>query len=84
MSTTLPVVPSTGTAEGVPQSPNCQSLASHHRFLVRYAALAERYLFDDPSIAVLKVRQFPELLAQQACAYVGVCARRRRTISSRC
>ncbi len=72
MSTTHPVAPPTGAAEGVPKSPNFQFLAAHHRFLVRYAAQAERYLFDDPSTALFKIRQFAELLAQQACAYVGV------------
>jgi type I restriction enzyme R subunit len=40
--------------------------------LVRYAAQAERYLFDDPSTALFKLRQFAELLAQQACANVGI------------
>lgn len=72
MTTTHPVAPSTGAAEGVPKSPNFQFLAAHHHFLVRYAAQAERYLFDDPSTALFKLRQFAELLAQQACAYVGV------------
>lgn len=71
MSSAQPVVPSTGTAEGSPKSPNFAFLAQHHRFLVRYAAQAERYLFDDPSTALFKLRQFAELLAQQACAYVG-------------
>ena len=40
--------------------------------LVNYAAQAERYLFDDPNTALIKLRQFAELLAQQACANVGI------------
>ncbi len=56
----------------MPVSPNFQFLAAHHHLLVRYAALAERYLFDDPSTALFKLRQFAELLALQACANVGI------------
>ncbi len=40
--------------------------------LVRHAALAERYVFDDPNSALIKLRQFAELLAQHAAAYAGV------------
>src|SRR4051812_22327457 len=72
MTSTHPQAPSSDATEGAPQSPNFQFLAAHHRHLVRYAALAERYLFDDPSTALFKVRQFAELLAQQACASVGL------------
>lgn len=53
-------------------SPNFQFLAKDQVLLVRYAAQAERYLFDDPSTALLKLRQFAELLAQQVCANVGI------------
>ncbi len=53
-------------------SPNFAFLAEHHRFLVRYAALAERYVFDDPNTALIKLRQFGELLAQQTAAYIGI------------
>lgn len=59
-------------AKGDSQSPNFQFLAKHHASLVRYAAQAERYLFDDPNTALIKLRQFTELLAHQACAHVGV------------
>jgi len=59
-------------AGAIPRSPNFQLLASHHVFLVRYATQAERYLFDDPSTALFKLRQFAEMLAQQACAYLGI------------
>ena len=40
--------------------------------LVRHAALAERYVFDDPNSALIKLRQFGELLAQHAAAFTGV------------
>src|SRR3954453_19028171 len=72
MTLTHPAPHATDAAEAAPKSPNFQFLAAHHRFLVRYAAQAERYLFDDPSTALFKVRQFAELLAQQPCAYVGI------------
>lgn len=52
-------------------SPNFQFLARHHPLLVRYAAQAERYLFDDPSTALVKLRQLAEMLARQACAHLG-------------
>ena len=41
---------------------------------MRHAALAERYVFDDPNSALLKLRQFGELLAQHAAAYTGIAA----------
>jgi type I restriction enzyme R subunit len=66
------VSPPVSADDTAPQSPNFVFLAAHHRLLVRYAARAEHYLFDDPGTALLKLRQFAELLAQQACAYVGV------------
>lgn len=60
------------TDPGELRSPNFQFLAGHHPLMVRYAARAERYLFDDPSTALIKLRQFAELLARQACANVGL------------
>lgn len=61
-----PQAPSSDAIEGTPRSPNFQFLAAHHRHLVRYAAQAECYLFDDPSTALFKLRQFAELLALRA------------------
>src|SRR4051812_31861136 len=58
--------------EGALKSPNFGFLAKHHELLVRHAARAERYLFDDPATSIIKVRQFAELLAQQVCAYVNL------------
>ncbi|MCO6456486.1 MAG: type I restriction-modification system endonuclease [Pirellulaceae bacterium] len=56
--------------QGAP-SPNFQFLASHSPLLVQLAARAERYCFDDPNAALVKLRQFGELLAQQVAAQTG-------------
>ena len=53
-------------------SPNFAFLVKYDEVLVRHAALAERYVFDDPNSALIKLRQFAELLAQHAAAYTGV------------
>jgi type I restriction enzyme, R subunit len=53
-------------------SPNFAFLMKYDEVLVRHAALAERYVFDDPNAALIKLRQFAELLAQHAAAYTGV------------
>ena len=53
-------------------SPNFAFLVKYDEVLVRHAALAERYVFDDPNSALIKLRQFGELLAQHAAAYTGV------------
>ena len=53
-------------------SPNFAFLTKYDEVLVRHAALAERYVFDDPNSALLKLRQFGELLAQHVAAYTGV------------
>ncbi|MCB9793200.1 MAG: type I restriction-modification system endonuclease [Alphaproteobacteria bacterium] len=53
------------------QSPNFAFLAEHHPLLLRYAAAAERYVFSDPNTALIKLRQFAEVLAQELCAATG-------------
>ncbi|MEO2035795.1 MAG: DUF4145 domain-containing protein [Planctomycetaceae bacterium] len=53
-------------------SPNFAFLAKHSEVLVRNGAQAERYVFDDPNTALIKLRQFSELLAQQTAACSGV------------
>jgi type I restriction enzyme, R subunit len=53
-------------------SPNFAFLMKYDEVLVRHAALAERYVFDDPNAALIKLRQFGELLAQHAAAFTGV------------
>lgn len=52
-------------------SPNFAFLAKHDALLVRYGAQAERYVFDDPNTALIKLRQFSEVLAKLAAAQVG-------------
>jgi len=53
-------------------SPNFAFMAKYSEVLVRYGAQAERYVFDDPNTALIKLRQFSELLAQQTAACAGV------------
>jgi type I restriction enzyme R subunit len=53
-------------------SPNFAFLVKYDEVLVRHAALAERYVFDDPNLALIRLRQFGELLAQHTAAYTGV------------
>jgi type I restriction enzyme R subunit len=53
-------------------SPNFAFLMKYDEVLVRHAPLAERYVFDDPNSALLKLRQLGKLLAQHAAAYTGV------------
>lgn len=53
-------------------SPNFNFLASHDAVLVSHAALAEKYVFDDPNSALIKLRQFAELLAQHCAAFTGI------------
>ena len=53
-------------------SPNFAFLAKHDALLVRYGAQAERYVFDDPNTALIKLRQFSEVLAKLAAAQVGL------------
>ena len=55
-----------------PASPNFAFLAAHDPQLVRLGALAERYFADDPSTALIKLRQFGEALAQLTAARSGL------------
>ena len=62
----------TGPTNRAFASPNFAFLTKYDEVLVRHAALAERYVFDDPNSALIKLRQFGELLAHHAAAYTGV------------
>jgi type I restriction enzyme R subunit len=53
-------------------SPNFSFLAQHDKLLVHLAAQAERYVFDDPNTALLKLRQFAEVLAKLVAANMGI------------
>src|SRR6266566_9345268 len=61
-----------GLTNKVCASPNFAFLTKYDAVLVRHAALAEHYVFDDPNSALIKLRQIAELLAQHAAAYTGV------------
>ncbi len=54
------------------KSPNFGHLYALDPGLVDFGARAERYVFDDPTVALIKLRQFGEQLAQQAAAYTGM------------
>lgn len=54
------------------KSPNFGFLSKQDEVLVRLAAAAERYVFDDANAALVKIRQFAELLAQHVAAYAGI------------
>ncbi|WP_417749788.1 type I restriction-modification system endonuclease [Rosistilla oblonga] len=53
-------------------SPNFDFLAKHDPLLVKYGAFAERYVFEDPNSALIKLRQFAELLAERTAGCVGI------------
>ncbi|MDB5599077.1 MAG: type restriction enzyme res subunit [Xanthobacteraceae bacterium] len=48
---------------------NFNFLAVHDVQLVQFGALAERYFRDDPATAIIKLRQFAELLAKRIAAH---------------
>jgi type I restriction enzyme R subunit len=53
-------------------SPNFAHLARVLPLLALHGVKAERYVFEDPATAVFKLRQFGEVLAQQAAASTGM------------
>ena len=55
-------------------SPNFGHLAAVDPLLAHHGALAERSVFADPVTALFKLRQFGEVLAQQAAASTGMYA----------
>jgi|GEM_PF-2109289 len=54
------------------QSPNFGFLAAHDQLLVSLAARAERYVFDDPIVCLLKLRQLAERIAHDAAENAGI------------
>src|SRR5579875_802262 len=60
-------------------SPNFGFLARQDRDLVLLGSLAERYFRDDPSTALLKLRQFAELMSKLIAAHHGLYAGERET-----
>ncbi|PZR04620.1 MAG: type I restriction-modification system endonuclease [Archangium gephyra] len=57
---------------GDPTSANFGFLKTHDPQLVLLGALAERYFANDPVTALIKLRQFGELLAQRTAANLGL------------
>ena len=58
------------------RSSNFDFLKPYGPLFVQLPAFAERYLHDDPNTALIKLRQFAEMLAQDACARLGVNAQK--------
>lgn len=56
----------------VDASPNFAFLKGQSPALIQAALSAERNVFDDPVAAIMRLRQFGELLAQETAATVGV------------
>jgi type I restriction enzyme R subunit len=56
----------------MPQTVNFGFLKRHDSTLLQAAALAERYVFEDPNTALFKIRQLAELLAKGVAAQVGL------------
>lgn len=52
-------------------SPNFGFLAARDPHLAEHGARAERYAFDDPAMALVKLRQLGEQLARHAAAAIG-------------
>lgn len=57
---------------GALTSANFSFLERHDPLLVSLGALAERYFADDPTTALIKLRQFAETLAQHTAAHLGL------------
>ena len=53
-------------------SVNFQFLQSHDPSLLKLGALAERFVFEDPNTALIKIRQLAETLAKGVAAEVGL------------
>ena len=53
-------------------SPNFVFLARDLRVAAEYATLAERYVFDDANTALIKLRQFAEVVVTESVAWSGL------------
>ena len=51
---------------------NFEFLQKHDPSLLRLAALAERFVLEDPNTALIKIRQLAETLAKGVAAEVGL------------
>ena len=70
------MVPETPPLPGQPSagivSPNFRHLVARVPLLALHGAKAERSVFEDPIAALFRLRQFGEVLAQQAAASIGL------------
>lgn len=57
---------------GTARSPNFGHLAATDPLLAQHGAKAELAVFEDPITALFKLRQFSEVLAQQAAGFTGL------------
>ena len=53
-------------------SANFRFLKHHSPLMLQVAAQAERYVFEDPNVSLIKLRQLTELLAQDVAARTGI------------
>lgn len=53
-------------------SPNFVFLKGYDSRLLQAAVSAERFVFKDPVVALMRLRQFGELLAQESAALIGI------------
>ena len=53
-------------------SANFRFLKHHNELMLGVAVQAERYVFDDPNVCLIKLRQLTELLALDIAARTGV------------
>ena len=51
---------------------NFNFLAQHNPVLTKLAALAERFVFEDPNTALIKIRQLAETMAKGVAAQIGI------------
>jgi type I restriction enzyme R subunit len=56
------------TAAITSQTVNFSFLSQHDPVLQKLAALAERFVFEDPNTALIKIRQLAETLAKGVAA----------------
>ncbi len=61
-----------GAAMSSYTSPNFYFLSEKDPLLAKMGALAEKYLFDDPSTALVKIRQLAESIAFETAALTGI------------
>ncbi len=72
MGETVTASEASGQASAAVVSPNFGHLAATDPLLAQHGAKAERFVFEEPITALFKLRQFGEVLAQQAAGFTGM------------